>query len=264
MEVCVDSLYSVQNAYEGNANRIELCSSLGEGGLTPTCGLFKSIKKYLNKKREQNESRIMNIHCMIRCRPGDFNYSDQEIESMSEDIKNFVELGANGLVFGGLTPDGSIDEDLMNDFIKLIPSNVKKTYHRAFDVCANWEDSFEKIQNLGFDYLLTSGQKKTAFEGRDLIARLIRISEESSDKNNKIIVMPGCGINRNNLKQILEVTKCKEFHASCSSTMESKMIFRNNDIPMGSNQLEEFSIKYTDKNKVNELSDIYRKFYEIK
>jgi copper homeostasis protein len=264
MEVCVDSLYSAQNAYEGNANRIELCSSLGEGGLTPSYGLFKSVRKYLDKKREENENRIFKIHCMIRCRSGDFNYSDLEIESMHEDIKKFIELGTDGLVYGGLTPDGSIDENLMSDFLKLIPSNIKTTYHRAFDVCSNWKDGFEIIQKLGFDFLLTSGQKKNAFEGRDLIAKLVRISEVSIDNRKNIIIMPGCGINSNNLHQILEDTKCKEFHASCSSTMDSKMIFRNKDIPMGSNQFEEFSIKYTDRNKVQELSDIYRNFYKIK
>lgn len=261
MEVCVDSLYSVQNAYEGNADRVELCSSLNEGGLTPTYGLFKSVKKYIDKKNTEDENRMFKINCMIRCRSGDFNYSDQELETMSEDIKSFIELGADGIVFGILTPEGFIDACSVKELLNLIPSGIKKTFHRAFDVCADWNDSFIKIQSLGFDYLLTSGQKKTAFEGRQLIAKLVKLSEECADKK-KIIIMPGCGINSNNLEQILNETRCKEFHASCSNLMESKMIFRNKDIPMGSNQFEEFSIKFTDKNRVKELSEIYRKFYK--
>ncbi len=102
MEVCVDSLESVISAYEGKADRIELCSSLNEGGLTPSIGLLKSVLKYVEKNNGRNEFAI---NCMVRCRVGDFCYSDSEVETMLEDLKKFAEMGVDGLVFGALTPN---------------------------------------------------------------------------------------------------------------------------------------------------------------
>lgn len=252
MEVCVDSLESAINAYEGNADRIELCSSLNEGGLTPSYGLLKCIIKYIMKS-----SRPFGINCMIRCRAGDFNYSDTELETMREDINKFVELEVDGIVFGALDAEGFIDEAASKELLKLVPPNVQTTFHRAFDVCLDWEKCFNQIETLGFDKLLTSGQQKTAFEGRHLIAKLNAMSA-----NSKIQIIPGCGINSTNLEQILEETKCLEFHASCRSTRESKMIYKNKEIPMGStNDFDsEFQIKYTDKAKVKELADIFNKY----
>ena len=102
MEVCVDSLESVISAYEGGAYRVELCSSLNEGGLTPSFGLLKRAQHYV---AENNAKEKFTINCMVRCRVGDFNYSNSEVETMLEDVKNFVEMDVDGLVFGALTPD---------------------------------------------------------------------------------------------------------------------------------------------------------------
>jgi len=248
MEVCVDSLESVINAYEGNADRIELCSSLNEGGLTPTYGLLKSVKKYLS-----NKERNFGIFCMIRCRAGDFCYSDNEIDTMIEDLNKFIELEVDGLVFGALDSSGIVDESVIKQLLQLIPatSKIETTFHRAFDVCSDWNKCFQQIKSLGFTRLLTSGQKKTAFEGRDLIAHLVRDSS--------IIILPGAGINSSNLEQLISETKCKEFHASCRSSRDSLMVFRNKNVPMGSDLETEFIINYTDKKKVKELSDIFRR-----
>ena len=101
MEVCVDSLESVIAAYLGGANRIELCSSLNEGGLTPTFGLLARTQAYL---RQHDPTSRFKVNCMIRCRAGDFCYTDTEVETMKEDLKKFVELNVDGLVFGALTP----------------------------------------------------------------------------------------------------------------------------------------------------------------
>ena len=254
MEVCVDSLESVINSYEGCANRIELCSSLNEGGLTPTYGLLRSVKKYLI-----SVERHFEVYCMIRCRSGDFNYTDTEIETMIEDINKFVELEIDGLVFGALDPNGLVDESVMKEFLKLIPanSNIKTTFHRAFDVSSDWKTCFKQIKALGFDRILTSGQKKTAFEGRELIGELVRLAK--TDSLNPISIMPGAGINKLNLEQLLIETKCVEFHASCRSSRNSKMKFRNLSIPMGSesNLDSEFLVNFTDKQKVKELFDIF-------
>jgi len=248
MEVCVDSYESVVNAYEGQADRIELCSSLSEGGLSPTYGLLKTVKKYLS-----NKERSFGVFCMVRCRAGDFCYSDTEIEVMSEDLKKFVELEVDGLVFGALDSAGLVDESVMKEFLKLIPpaSKIETTFHRAFDVCSDWKTCFKQIKSLGFTRLLTSGQEKTAFEGRALIAQLV--------KDSSISILPGSGINSSNLEQIMNETKCKEFHASCRSSRDSSMIYRNNNVPMGSNLETEFIVNFTDKNKVKQLADIFKR-----
>jgi copper homeostasis protein len=168
MEVCVESLESAINAFGGGAMRVELCSSLSEGGLTPSLGLYKSIKKYLIENDLNGQ-----INCMIRCRGGDFLYSDSEMSTMLEDVAGFVELDeslrCDGLVFGALDEQGNIDEAASGQFMNGIPPGLMKTtFHRAFDVCSNWEHGFRTIGELGFDKLLTSGQKNTAFEGKIL------------------------------------------------------------------------------------------------
>lgn len=254
MEVCVDSLESALNAFEGKAARIELCSSLGEGGLTPTYGLYKSIQKHLEKI---DIERNFKINCMIRCRPGDFNYSDTEIETMFEDAKKFVELGVDGLVFGALDPRGNVDETLARDFLMLIPKDIKTTFHRAFDVCCNWRTAYGQLESLGFNKLLTSGQKKTALEGRSVIRELVEMSQRSEQA---VKIIAGCGINALNLEAILKETKCEEFHASCRTLKNSKMLFKNDEISMGSNAIDEYSISFASKEKVKELVDIFNKF----
>ncbi len=253
MEVCVDSLQSVVAAYEGGANRIELCSSLNEGGLTPSYGLLQSIRKHFEK---QNQTGLP-VNCMVRCRAGDFSYSDFEIETMTEDLKKFVELEVDGLVFGALTTDGYVDTSIMKEFISLIPSQTKKTFHRAFDVGSDWKLNFESIEELGFDYLLTSGCARTAYEGRLTIGQLIDMRDSMKSK---LRIIAGAGVNASNLAEILKETKCDEFHASCRSAYKSNMKFRNAQVCMGSPLLDEFETKHTDKILVKQLADIYSSF----
>jgi copper homeostasis protein len=260
MEVCVDSLQSVVAAYEGGANRIELCSSLNEGGLTPSYGLLKSIRNYFNKSQENH--RYMPINCMIRCRSGDFLYSDQEIETMLEDLKKFIELEVDGLVFGMLTPDGQIDSSLAKEFLSLIPNHIKKTFHRAFDVCCDWRQGFEELTSLGFDSLLTSGQQQTALDGLTTIKSIVELRNSlilNNTNNKRVNIIAGAGVNSKNLSKILIESKCDEFHASCRRIFISKMNFKNNQISMGSPLINEFETKHTDKNLVQELVDIYNK-----
>ena len=250
MEVCVDSLESAINAFNGGANRIELCSSLDEGGLTPTIGLYKSIRKSIPIDSD------FKIFCMIRPRCGDFLYSDSEIMCMEEDIKQYVELETDGLVFGALTDDGSVDITLMKQLLKLIPSKFPVTFHRAFDMCADWQSSLDAIQKLGFKRILTSGQEKSAYEGR----KNIRKFNDHIIKNclEPLIIMPGAGINSTNLETLLIETLCKEFHASCRNSRSSRMVYQNKNISMGNSNDSEYIIKYTDVAKVTELAQIYK------
>jgi copper homeostasis protein len=122
MEVCVDSFESTIAAFEGNANRIELCSSLNEGGLTPSIGLLKTVQNYIKKEEKKKE-----VNCMIRCRCGDFNYSDTEIETMIEDIKSFIELGVDGIVIGALTENVCLLFVLISSFLFLLLLLLKQT-----------------------------------------------------------------------------------------------------------------------------------------
>jgi copper homeostasis protein len=251
MEVCVDSLESAIAAYKGGANRIELCSSLNEGGLTPSLGLYQCIRRKIPNFK---------IFCMIRPRSGDFLYNDYEIDCMEEDFKQFIELEADGLVFGGLTAEGLVDEQLMKQFLNLIPiqSSIQTTFHRAFDMCADWKASLDIIKRLGFSRLLTSGQDKTAFEGRKRICEYVDYL-----KNESLIVLPGAGITADNLEVILRETKCKEFHASCRSSRSSKMIYRNTKISMGTPGVDEYEEKFTDIYRVKNLAEGFNNIFRI-
>jgi copper homeostasis protein len=250
MEVCVDSLESALAAFEGGATRIELCSSLNEGGLTPSSGLYKCIRKRTEPS--------FKIFAMIRSRSGDFLYNDNEIESMCEDIKNFVELEVDGLVFGALDENGLPDENILTEFKKLIPKKIETTFHRAFDVCSDWEYSLDMIQKLKFNRILTSGQEKTAFDGIKKIRMLAEACQ--FEYQNSLTIVPGCGINSANLETILIDTKCREFHASCRTMRTSKMLFKNQNVSMGNESSDEYSIQFTDCQKVKHLRAIYDDF----
>ncbi len=240
-------------AFNGGASRIELCSSLNEGGLTPTVGLFKCIRK--------KTISTFKIFGMIRPRSGDFLYNDSEVECMCEDIKQFVELEVDGLVFGALTEHALPDECVLRQFKKLIPNNIETTFHRAFDVCSDWQQSLATIQSVGFNRILTSGQKKTAYEGRKMIRTLVE--KCAMNRDSPLTILPGCGINSENLEATLTETKCREFHASCRSSRPSKMLFNNPNVSMANESPDaESTIDFTDIQKVQRLKSIYDKYLD--
>ncbi|CAH1394969.1 unnamed protein product [Nezara viridula] len=189
MEVCVDNLESAVNAELGGAMRLELCSALNDGGLTPSIGFLKIVKKKVK----------IPVFVMIRPRPGDFIYSDDEIEIMSEDIKILKECGADGFVFGITTSEGEVDIKNCSKLMKLARSHPV-TYHRAFDGVKDPLKSMEEIISLGFQRILTSGLQGSAIQGASLLRQLIESSR------GRIIIMPGAGINPENLHIILKVT----------------------------------------------------------
>lgn len=203
MEVCVDNLESILNAYNGGAKRIELCGLLNLGGLTPTIGFFKVARKSLPPDCE--------IFVMIRPKPGDdFIYNDHDLQIMMEDIKSFKESGANGFVFGCLDKNKEIDKDSCSKLLK-VAEPLPCTFHRAFDVVKNPEESLKLIIDLGFARILTSGQEKNAFLGKLLIKKLVLTAQLLKSD---IIIMPGGGIDNTNLREILQTTGVKEFHGS--------------------------------------------------
>ena len=237
IEICLDSVESVIAAEKGGADRVELCSDLFEGGLTPSFGTVK-IAKELTK---------IAINAMIPHRGGDFCYSDTEFKTMKEDVKVFKELGVNGIVFGILTPDGDIDMERSREIIDLArPLSV--TFHRAFDMTRDAFKSLDDLINLKVDRVLTSGLEATVAEGSELLSSLV---ERAGDC---IIVMPGCGITERNFEKLNAKIKAKEYHVYLPSEYRSKMVFHPEHIYMGGFlRQDEFMLTCTDEKRVETI-----------
>ncbi|XP_064385974.1 copper homeostasis protein cutC homolog isoform X3 [Halichondria panicea] len=237
MEVCIDSVESAVNAEMGGANRLELCACLGEGGTTPTLGMLRIVKK----------STKLPVFVMIRPRGGDFLYSNNEFRIMKEDIRILKEGGSDGFVFGILTPEGCIDAKRVEELISL-SRPLPVTFHRAFDMIKEPSDCLETLIQLGVDRLLTSGCEQNAFKGAPLIKSLVK------QANGQISIMPGGGITEDNLEQILTETGVNEFHCSARVSVESRMVYRNEQVCMGtSHGSSEFSLKTTGVDRVKRL-----------
>ena len=242
LEICVDSIESALNAQLAGADRIELCDNLIEGGTTPSYGTIISARSNLN---------IM-LHVIIRPRGGDFLYTDTEYDVMRRDIEVCGESGADGIVTGILTADGKIDIDRTASLVEFArPMSV--TFHRAFDMCADPVKGLESIIQSGADRLLTSGQKKTAIEGSDLINKLIKQAQ------GRIIIMPGSGIDDHNIASIAKATGASEYHLTGRKTIQSRMEFRKKEITMsGYPGYDEFSGNVTDTDKIRRIIDVLR------
>ena len=237
IEICLESVESVIAAEKGGADRVELCSDLFEGGLTPTIGTVKTALKKSNIK----------INAMIRPRGGDFCYSDEEFEVMKEDIKAFKETGINGIVFGILTPEGDVDVKRSKEIIELARP-LAVTFHRAFDMTRDPYKSLEELIELGVDRVLTSGQEATVPEGADLLEELVQIAGD------RIIVMPGCGITERNFPKLRDKIKAKEYHIYLPYETTSKMKFHPGHIYMGGLlRQSEFTITHTSSSRVSDV-----------
>lgn len=236
IEVCANSLESAIAAQAGTANRIELCDNLGEGGTTPSYGALSVAHKLLD----------IDINVIIRPRGGDFLYSDAEFEVMKADIAMCKELGVHGVVLGILLPDGRIDKVRCHELIESA-GDLTVTFHRAFDMTADPFQALEDVIELGCERLLSSGQQRSAQHGVKLLAELIERAGE------RIIVMPGGGVSETNVAQILRQTNAREFHVSGRVKRESRMIFRNEDVSMGSAEGAEYALSFTDSARVRAI-----------
>lgn len=240
IENCANSVESALKAQEGGAYRVELCAGIPEGGTTPSYGDIKCARKLLNDTK---------LNVIIRPRGGDFLYSEIEQETMIEDIRMCRECGVDGVVFGCLTADGDVDMLLMRRLMSEV-GNMSVTFHRAFDVCKDPFKALEDLISLKIDRILTSGQEENAEKGIPLLKELV---EKAVDR---IIIMPGCGVNPNNIAKIAKETGAKEFHFSGRSKYESKMIFRNPKVSMGGEvKIEEYSLEITDPSKIKAAID---------
>lgn len=225
IEICANSVESAVKAQEGGAYRVELCAGIPEGGTTPSFGDIRMARQLLQETK---------LHVIIRPRGGDFLYSHLELEIMLHDIKVAKQLGADGVVFGCLTADGNVDVAAMKMLMNAV-GDMNVTFHRAFDMCKNPKEALEQIIELGCTRILTSGQEENALAGIPLLKELI----EQAD--GRIIIMPGCGVNPNNILQIAEETGASEFHFSGRSACESRMTYRNPKVSMGGTvKIEEY------------------------
>jgi copper homeostasis protein len=215
IEVCIDSVESAIASEQGGADRVELCDNLMEGGTTPSAGAITVARERI---------RIA-LNVMIRPRGGDFCYTEVELAIMRRDIAAAKQLGADGVVFGMLTPDGDIDVPLTRELIGLArPLSV--TFHRAFDVARDPYVALDDLIAAGADRVLTTGQEGTLIEGLDLVADLVRRAA------GRIIVMPG-GASERQIGRVRAATGAREFHVLATRTVESDMRFRNERVFMG-------------------------------
>jgi copper homeostasis protein len=216
IEVCLDSADSALAAQAGGAGRVELCDNLVEGGTTPSAGMIAATRGAID----------IGLHVMIRPRGGDFCYGPTEVEAMHHDIGVARDLGADGVVFGALLPDGRVDEEL-SARLRDAARPLTVTFHRAFDMSRDPFEALDALIRLGVDRLLSSGQEAHVLDGLDLLAELVRRAGEA------LVVMPGCGVTPRNARRVVDATGARELHVVGTEMKASPMLYHNPRCFMG-------------------------------
>lgn len=199
-EIACFDFESALKAQSAGANRIELCENQAEGGVTPSYELIVLARKEIQ----------IDINVIIRPRGGDFFYADSEFEKMKKDILFCKSIGINGVVLGILNEDKTVDKIRNSELVKLA-APMTTTFHRAFDETPDAMRAMEYLIECGFTRILTSGQKPTAIEGAVLISELVKLAGE------RIIIMPGGGVRRENINELIKITKAIEYHSSSTN-----------------------------------------------
>ena len=210
LEVIGFTIESCMIAQAAGAHRIELCDNPSEGGTTPSYGFIKTARENLSTE----------LYPIIRPRGGDFLYSEIEFEVMKADIENCKSLGCDGVVIGILNADGTVDKKRCKQLVEFAYP-MKVTFHRAFDRTNDPFKAMEDIISIGCERILTSGQKNLATDGEELLNKLVK------QANNRIIIMPGSGVNSDNIETLVKNTNATEFHTSARTFVNSKMEFIN-------------------------------------
>jgi len=210
LEVIGFTIESCMIAQAAGAHRIELCDNPFEGGTTASYGFIKTARENLS----------IELYPIIRPRGGDFLYSEIEFEVMKADIENCKSLGCDGVVIGILNADGTVDKKRCKQLVE-IAHPMKVTFHRAFDRTNDPFKAMEDIISIGCARILTSGQKNLAIDGEELLNKLVK------QANNRIIIMPGSGVNSDNIEILVKNTNATEFHTSARTFINSKMEFIN-------------------------------------
>ncbi|EYR77776.1 copper homeostasis protein CutC [Shinella sp. 838] len=234
IELCVEGIDGFLAAQDAGADRVELCASLVEGGLTPSLATIRAAVK----------AAKIPVHVIIRPRGGDFLYSETEFETMVEDIAALRGEGVSGVVIGCLTPDGRIDEARTKRLVEAArPMSV--TCHRAFDMTADAGEALEALIRCGVDRVLTSGQRDTALEG---LAILKTANEQAAGR----IVIMGCGaLDADTIRAVRDGAGLVELHFAALKTVPSGMAFRNPHVGMGGTEKDrEYEVTLTDRDAV--------------
>ncbi len=206
LEVCLDSVASAIAAEQGGARRVEVCCNLAEGGITPSAGLMAMVRKRIT----------IAMHVLIRPRAGDFCYSDDEFEVMKRDIVLAKQLGANGVAFGVLDAQGRVDVPRTRQLTE-VARPLSVTFNRAFDVSADLRAALEDVVKVPVDRVLTSGGKRTAKEGMDVIAQLVN---QSAGR----VGILACGqVRAENVAAIVEKTGVREVHARLETAAPGRL-----------------------------------------
>lgn len=216
VEVAVDSVAGAAAAEAAGATRIELCSGLLEGGLTPSSGLLHAVRDAIK----------IPVFAMVRPRGGDFLYDDDEFDVMQRDVRQLRAGGADGIVTGALTADGQLDDARLGR-LRDLTAELPITCHRAFDLCADPLAALTRLRQLGIERVLTSGQSAAAPSGAEQIATFVAAAGEAP------IVMAGAGVRADNAAELVTRTGCSELHLSATTWRESAMTFRRDNVPMG-------------------------------
>jgi len=238
IEICVESADGAGRAAEAGADRVELCSGLAEGGVTPSIGAIERAAQQCGETQ---------VFVIVRPRGGDFVYSDAELDVMVRDIAAAKKAGANGIVSGALRPDGRVDLERTRALVEASRPQPF-TFHRAFDMCDAPGRALDELVDLGVDRVLTSGQAANVIEGAALIRELI---EQAAGR---IIVLPGGGVREHNVEQLLRETGAQEIHFRATEREPSAMEYRNPNCRMGSGEPPgEFEIERTSAERIANL-----------
>jgi len=234
IEVCVEGIDGLVVAQEAGADRVELCASLVEGGITPSLG---TARMALNLA-------TVPFHVIVRPRGGDFLYSDAEFRSMLADVEELRGLGVAGVVVGCLTASGTVDEERMASLVKAA-GPLAVTCHRAFDMTSDPVEALEALIRCKVGRALTSGQRDTAVEGADLLAELVK-------QAGKRIIILGCGaLSPETIAGIRHATGLTELHFAALKDVPSGMDYRNPKVGMGGTDLDrEYRNTVTDRDLV--------------
>jgi copper homeostasis protein len=225
LEVCVDTLDGALAAVRGGAGRIELCSALSEGGLTPSAGLMRAAA-----------ALPVPVYAMIRPRGGLFNFTDRDEAIMLADIAAARDAGLAGVVLGAQGPDGGLDTAMLAR-LSDAAGPLGRTLHRVIDVVPDPLVALDQAIALGFDRVLTSGAQTLATDGADLIAAMVQRAA------GRLSVMPGCGLDAGNVGPVVAATRAHEVHAACSRPVPGDPAFSDFDPPGGRRETSEDDVR---------------------
>lgn len=224
LEICVDSVESAIASQAGGAQRVELCSDLNEGGITPSDGLIRAVRKHVG----------IDVFVMVRPRGGDSFYTSHEFDVMKADVIRIKELKADGIVVGLLDQHGHVDVRRNRELVELADP-MQVTFHRAFDMSADLNQSLEKVIETGAHRILTSGGVQTVSQSTERVTHLIAAAK------GRIRIMVGGGVRQENIRKIALRTKATEFHCSLRIRTQSPVTFQNHSLKLGSVANDEFA-----------------------